>query len=194
MATIKLRVDDFPGGMPEERYTQQGKDLLSYLESRNILYYLGVIPEILKAQDVHYLKTLKCARFCIHGFDHGFYRWRPNSEFDGMNEIEMEIRLQNAHQILEELLLEKVFIPPFNMFNQALINVLARNGYETITGGPETYNQMNLGIIDLKGIKLVTSTGDLYSSNGNLHEMLTKVPTCGESQQVVVHLNGNYRF
>lgn len=193
---IKLRVDDYPAAMPNEWFDQSKHSLLQRLEAEGVPYYLGIIPLLIDDEHADFLHSLKHARFAMHGFDHGFAKWRPVSEFDGMRLEDVCAKvgecLHRMYQLLNPKYQIDCFIPPFNHFNQILIDELCAHGFEVITGGPETYSQMDVSKIDFRKLRFVPSTGAFYTSYGHLKDILSMLPRVPDDQMVTLHLTGRY--
>jgi len=197
---IQVRVDDFPQGIPNKRYAKKDLRLLEQLEKKQMPYVIGVVPELVIGSDIEVLKSLKYATIAMHGFNHSIDKWIiPLFEFKGMSEEEIESKLLRGLDVLREFRIEW-FIPPFNMFNQALVSVLARYNFKYITGGHETLARMLTGEkidvqqIDFKGMELICSFIPYYTSNGNFNHIIGLLDTCPKDQQITFHLGGEYIF
>lgn len=195
-ATLKLRIDDFPQGMPYKRFDAKNLEMLRYIDSKNIPYCLAVVPDLVCYQDKKILHSLKNATLGTHGFNHGIDHWRPASEFKQMTMEEILAALERARILLDSITCENpyIFIPPFNMFNQNLLDGLNKFGYKYITGGPETFSQMNKDILDFGNVQLCVSKGRFYTSNGDLNKILDSIKEVPEGEHVVVHLCDEYQF
>lgn len=190
----QLRCDDFPCGMPEYRYHPE---LLEQVENLGVPYWLGIVPDLLTEDDTAKLLKLNHAIFAQHGFDHGFSRWRPQSEFDGMTETDLTIKLVETRRNLTTRGLWnathfRAFIPPFNRFSQELLNSLNHEGFTHITGGPESYSQQATDTFDFGALTFVPSLPPYYTSNGSFTDtvrLLSEVPI---GSQVTIHLCDTY--
>ena len=195
---IKVRVDDFPMAQPTEHYTPENLKLLYALEKLQIPYYLGVTPDLVSYYDLGVLKKLKYARIAMHGFNHGFDKWRPISEFDGMSDQSIYDNVVRCSYFLSKIQNNTLdtFVPPFNLFNQILLNALNVAGFSYITGGPETNKEpwglMDYTKLDFGNIKLIMSLGSHYTSNGSLREILKLMHTIQENEIITLHLTGDY--
>ena len=178
---IVWRYDDFPAGEPGNILsTMQLWSLIKPFEERRITYWLGVTPALLDTDHWELLKRLKYAHVGLHGETHGFERWRPNDARGGeFANLSIEA-LQNIFFIIDRMLrnhlgggLEsvKVFIPPFNVFTQELLDVLSILNFEVITGGPETVRE-NMHMLDFHDLKLKMSLGEYY---GRARDMIAKL-------------------
>jgi hypothetical protein len=191
MLEIKIRIDDFPQGEPDKRYTKQNIKMIELLEAKQISYVLGVVPELVSYYDIDFLKTLKYSLIGMHGFNHGLDIWRPTSEFDLMDCKKIEIGVIRGLNILKDFNIEW-FIPPFNMFNQILLNILAEYKFKFITGGVESYTYMNYNNMDFNNLKFVLSKPPFYTSNGNINGILNLIDKLPENEMITFHLCGNY--
>lgn len=195
MEIPRIRVDDFPRGTPDRRWPDYGAGMLNRLEEFGQPYLLGVVPLQCNEHDFQDLKRLRHAVFAMHGFNHGLDRWRPNSEFDGMSHEDIVTTFNYCLGRLEYGLGDqtvRAFIPPFNLFNQAVLDALEHSLIEVITGGPESYSQMDMSKLDFRGVAFVPSVDEWYTSNGNLTDILQKVPHCPSNRMVTLHLTGDY--
>lgn len=192
----KIRIDDYPTGMPGKHYTTKDFKMLELLEQRQVHYLLGVTPYLISKYDMEYvLPKLKYAVIGMHGFTHAFEKWRPASEFDGMPYEECWEKMMHSLLLIDMCDKDtKIFMPPFNMFNQTLIDVLANTGFTHITCGPETKYQMDLSKIDLKGITPIWSLDDFYTSKGHFNILLNRLNTLPEGMQLTFHFGEEYDF
>jgi len=193
LIVIKLRIDDYPQGNPSRRYPAWGKELLAYIDALDIPYYLAVVPEVCSQRDFEFARSLKNAHLALHGFDHALPLWRPPSEFGGFSCNEILDKITRVTTKLFPGWFPSVFIPPFNMFDQELLTALnLYGGFFTITGGPETFTQMDISDMDFGRLKLIISDGELYTSNGHLPDIIERIKQCPDDKMVVVHLTGDY--
>ncbi len=186
---IKLRIDDFPCGMPGYRYRP---DLLRRIDDLGVAYVLGIVPFSLTPNDMDVLEHLKHATWAVHGFDHGFSKWRPQSEFDGMSQKDM---IHNMNEIIPNVLHRwpNWFIPPFNRFNQDLLDVLNEYPcFEYITGGPESYSQQDSNSMHFGNLQFIPSMPPYYTSNGSFRQAIKMLETVPDGHQVTIHLCDQY--
>jgi len=190
---IKLRIDDYPQGEPSRRYPKWGRELLAHIDALDIPYYLAVVPEVCSQRDFEFARSLKNAHLALHGFDHALPVWRPRSEFGKFTYNEILYKIEQTH-IRFDGWCPNVFIPPFNMFDQELLDALNHWSFDIITGGPETFDHMDITKMDFGKLKLITSEGEFYTSNGDLSVILGRLGHCPDDKMVVVHLTGDYTF
>lgn len=192
MDRILFRIDDFPQGTPNERYNEKSVEILKKFESLEFPYYLGVVPFLVNYKDLQLLKSLRFAKIAMHGFDHAIPdRWRPSSEFDGFSYEELSDRMDKSLEILKDFEID-TFVPPFNMFNQYVLDLLNKHNFKNITGGPETFTQMDASKLNFHNIKLIISKGKYYTSFGNLKTILGYATEIPDNEMATVHLCGDY--
>lgn len=171
---IHLRLDDYPG--MNGRNPNNIRSKIELMETFEMPYMLGVIPQHMDEEDKKQLKTLKYGRVCMHGFNHGTDHWRPadidGGEFTKMTENDIEIKLLDNHDFIEEHK-PNVFMPPFNSFTQELLNVLPKYGFEYVTGGPESLRH-EFYKLDFNGMEYKEAI-DFYNSSGKITGMLDDV-------------------
>ena len=170
-AAVNFRLDDFPADTPGNILSAtQLWPLLKPVEERGIEYWLGITPALLDLDHWALLKKLKYAHIALHGFTHGFDHWRPNDAKGGEFQDRSALAILKCFTLVQSMLDNhlgmrldevKVFIPPFNVFTQPLLDVLTVLNFEIITGGPETIRE---GYFDLDShdLKVVVSTGRYY--------------------------------
>lgn len=194
---IKIRIDDFPQGTPFDRKPNLFYyDVLKVLEERKLDYYLGVIPEAVNDMDLEFLSKLKFAHIAMHGFNHGFPKWGrgmkcediPPSEFINMSYMEILEKVAKGMILLSKFLPIKVFTPPFNMFNQDILDALNVYKFEIITGGAETIRELDYKNFKYGNLKLIMSLEQFYTSNGNIEDILEKLPFVPDDQMLTIHL------
>lgn len=197
---IRVRVDDFPQGIPNKRCADADYHLLRELEVRQIPYVLGVVPELVCDMEISFLRTLKHAKIAMHGFNHSLDNWKiPLFEFRGLLEDHIEPRVEKGLRILSCFQVDW-FIPPFNMFSQELVNVLAKQGFKTISAGHETLARMkaveniDVNAMDFHGMSLVYSFLPYYTSKGDFKNILEMGRLCPADQQITFHLGGEYTY
>jgi hypothetical protein len=177
---IHIRVDDVPYGTPQDKagydwYLMSQK--LCLMDSFGFPYMLGIVlfPAITDSGLLSLLSSLKNAVKCLHGFDHGLQRWRPNDsaggEFEGLTTYACEHHLRVAQADIAGL--SKIFIPPFNVFTQDLLDALNRTWFKYITTGPETRRE-NLHLLNYGDLK-VCHAGRWYDSIKEATQNIDKV-------------------
>jgi peptidoglycan/xylan/chitin deacetylase (PgdA/CDA1 family) len=155
-----IRVDEFPhylaGDEPGRFGLESSKEFHSVLASAGAPYLMAVVPRVthrpldpratgsrpLAPDEIAFLGEMARERvdFGLHGYDHRTrYRSpRRRSELCGLSRAELEARIDSG---LEELAAAgvhpRVFVPPFNRFDAAHWEPLARR-FDVICGGPET--------------------------------------------------------
>ena len=191
----RVRVDDFPIGEPNKRYNLDNIRLLRELENRKIKYLLAVVPESLLPRDVEILRFLNYAYICMHGFNHGIPIWRSESEFEFMTCEQILSKMQYCTDIFSSLnIITDTFVPPFNMFDQKVLDVLKKYNYKYITGGHETFEKMNYKTLNFYDIQLVLSKLPYYTSNGHFNSILNLETKCPKNEMITFHLNGRYTY
>lgn len=163
---MHFRIDDFPVGTPDERINfSHIQQILSVFEDAQIAYWLGVVPASTTEELASYLESLKYGIVAIHGFDHGFSKWRPvdhlGGEFQDMGMYELIRLYQTWQRQIPILGTANVFIPPFNVFTQAVLDFLNFLSFEIITGGPETVRD-GMDKLRFRKLELVLSLGKFY--------------------------------
>jgi hypothetical protein len=128
-----LRIDDFPYGdrdcRPDIRCLGE---IISIINSYKIPYILGVSPLLLNDYSFNYLKDNQF-RCCMHGFEHGMCHWNEKKLDEGGEFAELEmVNIKELYHICDLIMRNfnydpTHFIPPFNCYNQALLDVLNEN-------------------------------------------------------------------
>ena len=168
-----IRIDDFPHGdkkiFNHRFYKKQTKKILSIFEEFKVPYILGASPLIMKDDDVDFLNSVvKHGYVCMHGFTHGWdlspwesitQTWKYGGEFFNMNENEINKKYDQCNNILKNIkkYTYEHFIPPFNSFNQELLNVLATKSIKYIHTCSKEYNEFNQHNLDYHQIEPIIS-------------------------------------
>lgn len=152
-----MRVDDFP------RVNMNLKDFKrfdSIMKKFGIPYLLGVTPNLcmdplnpkstefrkLTEEEIKTLRNLKDVELAMHGVthqtrDYGYFKriLGYHSEFEGLDRRAATYKLNMGFKLFKEYKLKKprVFIPPFNRFDEKNLNVF-RKHFKFVTGGPGT--------------------------------------------------------
>ena len=198
-----LRLDDFPRGHPGMLVHTPYRDLvgpmLDIFEEEGVPYILGVSPLLFQEPDVAFLNEhIKLGRACLHGFDHHFgsdqwdyilATWPDGGEFAHMSVEKLQTRLGVALSLCKDIdrFTQEHFIPPFNVFNQELLDVLAMDmpqckWMHTCDQEWNAYNQANL---DYHGITPVVS---VLSDSYHHVDGVIKNLQAGEAQgQITLH-------
>lgn len=183
-----IRIDDFPYGTPEdkEKYDRDIEfEKIEALDESGIKYMLGVVPEELRYLDLAFLKTLKNCTVCMHGFNHALDKWRPSDEeggeFANMSIKDIRHRFHQNEEFMGEFDVD-IFIPPFNSFNQQLLDILNEYAFKVITGGRETIrdgkDKLRFGNLKL----------ELPTLCDNINRLYTKLPGININQSITFHL------
>jgi uncharacterized protein DUF2334 len=155
-----VRVDEFPHSSALDRPDIWGTDNFerfhAIMTEARVPYLLAVPPftsldptdpggtvkRAISDEDVEVLRAVERdgVAFAYHGLDHRTRLANPrrHSEFAGLSPSEMDERLEHAESLLAQLgIRSTTFVPPYNRFDTAHYDVLARR-YEVVCGGPET--------------------------------------------------------
>ena len=186
---IHIRLDDFPYGTPEDKFKYNQAQLYSKLdvfEDACIQYTLGVTPELLCLHDIDKLKQLQFAQFGLHGFNHGLDKWRPSDkdggEFVAMTREDILGKFIKNIDVIHRFNFE-VFIPPFNVFTQELLDVLNETPMRIITGGAETIEH-NLTNLHFGNIKLFIAMKFYDKSRA----LINRIPSITEGEIIGLHI------
>lgn len=155
--TILMRVDDFPR---TDMNLKDFKMFDSIMKRFDIPYLLGVTPNLclnplnpnstefhkLTKAEIEIIRNLKDVELAMHGVthqtrDYGYLRLLLGhySEFEGMDERATSTKLERGFKLFREYGLKRprIFIPPFNRFDEENLNVF-RKHFKFVMGGPET--------------------------------------------------------
>lgn len=143
-----VRIDDFPHGDKQHVTTDfrpKMAVLLGILEEYKINYLLGVSPMLLQPGDTDFLNEhVKQGSVCFHGFDHGFNVslpwkrieecWVTGGEFSGVSTSDILSLHKNLLPTMQAINRFDAghLIPPFNAFNQNLLDALPGMGISNI--------------------------------------------------------------
>lgn len=179
MLTKYIRIDDFPNGdlalhrewlkTEKKPHFSRLKPILDILNSANTPYILGVSPLLCDSEDISFLNDNLHSGFAVmHGFNHGWkYRdwsritdsWPTGGEFSGFCK---ELLAQQFLWSLDALSkIKKVdyshFIPPFNCYNQELLDVLSETPVKFIHGCSKETENYGLNKLNHYNTQQVTS-------------------------------------
>ena len=169
-----LRLDDFPNGdlaLHNEwcKYIRKPhfkllKPILDIINESKVEYILGVSPELCDLDDVKFLNdNLVSGKAVIHGFNHGWnYEWSKitdiwlkGGEFSLLSKQEISDKYKRAldfFSLIKQVNLEE-FIPPFNCYNQDILDVLSKNKVKVIHGCSKEHENYNLAALNHHGIE-----------------------------------------
>ena len=193
---IRVRIDDFLIGEPNKKAThEQAKKALSYLEENNIKYYLGCVVDYITDEDIEFIKNeLPNAIPVIHGFNHNFDRWDLSkdtvgyrNEFEGRSLDYLQTKLKEAKDRLSCFNIIG-FIPPFNSFNQLILDVLDRYEFKFITTGPETLRYKYHHGFNYHNLKKYHSEGIYYSFKETIESTIHRIDTMPDDYLMCYHL------
>lgn len=157
---LLVRVDEFPHArafdLPERFGIRQFERFHGLLRDAGVPYLLAVTPVLshdyldpdgsggrpMSADERELVQRVQGdgVTVALHGLDHRTRDPRPrrHSELAGLSRASLEERLDRASEPLAALGIEpRVFVPPFNRFDQAQYDALAAR-FEVVCGGPET--------------------------------------------------------
>lgn len=163
-----FRIDDYPTGVKpiiENRF-KKFSIVLDEFESRHIQYILGVVPALIDEDDIEYLLSLKYASIALHGYDHNFYsfneRYDNRDEFKDTITVEIYEKLRQGLEILKDFTID-TYIPPFNRFEQKLVDAIVQLGIKRITTGVNPNTN-----IDYRGLDVLTPKDIFYGRSTNI--------------------------
>ena len=157
-----IRIDDFPHG-DRGMYESQGDDktftavtaALQTMENSGVRYAIGASPLLLSDRYLEFLKSMKNGMVLMHGFNHGFsYKgswggitstWAGGGEFNGMSVQQIIDSYNCCDEILSSIPAynQEHFIPPFNCFNQNLLDALKPTPVKYIHSCDQEWNGHN---------------------------------------------------
>ncbi len=179
---IIIRVDDFP------HWEKKINDFIKFdkiMKKHDIPYILGVTPYIannpkdkdcnsfrkLNKKEIALLKDgIKDNRIIIamHGLTHKTTSNIKFSEFLGKSNLQIEKEIKLGFKLFKEYGLPKpkIFVPPYNTFNNENLKTFIKH-FKFITGGPETIKEFGK-IHLLKGINYIPSYYPNYLKKNNI--------------------------
>jgi len=196
-----IRMDDFPHGdrnlyqKQKECYANEVCDIIEMFERHRVDYIWGVSPLLCNENHFHVLSDIHHGRIVMHGFSHGFANvknwsnvtdcWRDGGEFSFFSEAEILERYEQCHRLLSRFSTydPRHFIPPFNCYNQKLINVLDTKGVQWIHTCDQEWKRFNLDKIDHKNIIPIQS--ELYNSYDFVGGVLSRLDSI--ESQITLH-------
>jgi peptidoglycan/xylan/chitin deacetylase (PgdA/CDA1 family) len=165
---VLLRVDEFPHARAFDPGGRFGTDAFrrfhAVLAEAGVPYLLAITPRVsrnyldptgeewrpLEDAEVETMQELAAEGgvvFALHGLDHRTRHASPrrHSELCGLSPAATEERIEAALRSFAELGLETpVFVAPFNRFDAAQYDVLARR-FDVVCGGPESVRLLGFG-------------------------------------------------
>lgn len=159
-----VRVDEFPHYLarddPERYGTTLSRRFHRVLTDEDVRYLISIVPQPayspldpradrsshLDDSEIALIAEMRSDRvmFGLHGLTHRtrFTDARRRSELDGIVDGELTKLLERGTASLAELGVEsRVFVPPFNRFERAQYQQLARR-FDVVCGGPESVRSM----------------------------------------------------
>lgn len=194
--SLYIRIDDYPYGdrnlaigPQRDCYKNECLKIVDIIEQYDVEYIWGVSP-LLCNEDILsvFSNKMKNGSIVMHGFDHAFSLvndwmhvtdcWQAGGEFGFYSEETIEKLYEYCDLILSKVKYNKRhFIPPFNCYNQEVLNVLDRHGVEFIHTCDQEVKKYGLDKLDHKGIKMVVS--ELGSTYDYIHKVRNHI---GKSQ------------
>ena len=178
-----VRIDDFPMGCPQHHcphlwwddYRDKCLEWIVPCEENDVDYIFGVSPLLFNDGDIEFLdENIKKGRVVMHGFDHAFGIWTGNildtwphgGEFSSLTYDSLRYRYELCNSILQKIdsYDETHFIPPFNSFNQMLLDFLSKETKVRILHGEKTFFETYLsgiGLVFPDNIDFVTTKQDI---------------------------------
>lgn len=168
MKNIIFRLDDV-SAIDSSRIYELNK-ILEYFLKEKIGLIFGVVPEISvnirneKENKVHKIEEAKGivglisdhvknskAVIALHGLTHQKNSYQINSEFCGLSLFEQEQKIMRGKKILEnEFLREiKLFIPPWNTFDQNTVLALNKSGIKYLSAGAKINQEILLNEVKI---------------------------------------------
>jgi hypothetical protein len=159
-----VRVDEFPHFQawddPERYGTERYERFHEVMSAAGLTYLVAVLPRLsrepleptgeesraLDDGELEMLRRIAGERvsFGLHGLDHRtrFPSPRCHSELCGLGAEETEALLDRAlAELAPQRIRPQVFVPPYNRFDAAQFDALARR-FEVVCGGPESIGTM----------------------------------------------------
>lgn len=164
---VLLRVDEFPHARAFDSGGRFGTDAFrrfhAVLTEAGIPYLLAITPRVsrdyldpavtewrpLEDAEIETMRQLAVEGvvFALHGLDHRTRHASPrrHSELCGLGQAATGERIDAALRVFAELgLATPVFVAPFNRFDAAQYDVLARR-FDVVCGGPESVRLLGFG-------------------------------------------------
>lgn len=179
MLTRYIRIDDFPNGdfalhqewlkTEKKPHFSRLKPILNILNSANTPYILGVSPFLCDSDDISFLNDNLHSGFAVmHGFNHGWDypdwgritdSWPTGGEFSGQEKESLKEQFYCGLEILSKIkrLDYYHFIPPFNCYNQELLDALSETPVEHIHGCSKETLSYGLDKLNHHNIQQITS-------------------------------------
>jgi glycosyltransferase involved in cell wall biosynthesis/predicted deacetylase len=169
-----VRIDNFPHGDLLVHHQLAGSShydhreyiyrFLKPFEDNQIPYVLGVSPGLIDSDsDIFFLRSLRYCEVAMHGYSHGWHEFSHNwthvgtslkngGEFANLSSESIRNKINRGLEILAEFKISK-FIAPFNVYTQALLDVLNELDFDTIMSGREAL-QYGMHKLDHGGLTL----------------------------------------
>ena len=183
-----VRVDDFPWDREKNHDSDLKlfKTFYDVINKYEINIVLGVIPAIILPEDIAYLKTLERVIVATHGYNHVGHDI-DTGEFTTLSYAEKKKRIEKGRNILKDFNVIG-FIPPFDSFDNELVQILYNNGYRYITGRNE-----NDAIRYMGNLVYLPSAMNLYSKARTIFDNLHKLDTTQDIIKVItLHCTWEY--
>jgi hypothetical protein len=196
-----IRIDDFPHGdrnlytQQKECYDVEVQTIIDIFERNQVDYIWGVSPLLCEERHFEALDTIHHGRIVMHGFSHGFDNvedwhrvtecWANGGEFSFFTKDEMAAEYEKCHQLLRRFATydPRHFIPPFNCFNQDLVDVLRTKGVQYIHSCDQEWLKYQQGQIKYRGLEPIVS--ELYNSYDYVDRVLSRLD--GLDSQITLH-------
>lgn len=205
MNRVPIRLDDFPHGSRDLYNTKShlewldiASQALQPFEDWKVPYLLGVSPKLLRSGDIEWLNDhVISGEVVMHGFDHHWGWWNDWSKIQntwaGGGEFldKTTLKILNLYKESYKILLrinnfnDQWFIPPFNTYNQTLLNALDFTPVKFITSVNSFYQNYNYQILDHKKFKLVTGTYNI--SYASIEMVLQNFNDITFTDQITIH-------
>ena len=156
------RIDDYPTGVKpiiNNRFIKFSK-VLSLFEERGLKYLLGVVPALINEEDISFIKSLEFCEVALHGFDHNFHTFSEGNreEFKGWAKEDIREKLKEGLNILKDFQI-RCYVPPFNIFNQELVDAVNDLAITSITSGCDKPE------LDFHNLDVITPKRMFYSKS-----------------------------
>lgn len=187
-----IRIDDFPHGdknshLANPNLFRFASKIIDILESEKIDYIWGVSPLLCNEKEhIDALNKINHGKIVMHGFDHGFSKindwskctehWAYGGEFSFYSKSELLDKYIQCRSILSNFSSfdETHFIPPFNCFNQNILDVLNQHSnVEYIHTCDQEWIKYKQHSLLAGKIKPVVS--ELYWSYDHVHNVMNRL-------------------